>query len=112
MANFILTPGQDIITGTPGDDVFFANGGSLNTGDQLNGGGGFDIFDFSGNASGTFAGFQLNGIERFEAFVASGATITFDMSGSNNVAQLIARFSEGTVNWENVDVQANDIFAI
>ncbi|MEO1144582.1 MAG: hypothetical protein AAFY26_03155 [Cyanobacteria bacterium J06638_22] len=112
MANFILTAGQDIITGTSGDDIFFANGGSLNPGDQINGGAGFDIFDFSGNASGTFAGFQLNGIERFEAFVASGASITFDLSGSNNVVQLVSRFTEGRVRWDNVDVAANDLFAL
>ncbi|MEO1149203.1 MAG: hypothetical protein AAFY26_27120, partial [Cyanobacteria bacterium J06638_22] len=80
MANFTLTPGQDIITGTSGDDIFFANQGSLNSGDQLNGGGGFDIFDLSVNANTNFAAFQLNGIERFQTFVASGATANIDLS--------------------------------
>ncbi|MEO1020887.1 MAG: hypothetical protein AAFY56_24915, partial [Pseudomonadota bacterium] len=60
----------------------------------------------------SFSGFQLNGIERFQAFVASGASVDFDMSGSNNVAQLILRFAEGSARWQNVDTTADDIFAI
>ncbi|MEO1144572.1 MAG: hypothetical protein AAFY26_03105, partial [Cyanobacteria bacterium J06638_22] len=113
MANFILTPGQDIITGTSGDDVFFANQGSLNSGDQLNGGGGFDIFDLSvAGGVNNFSAFQLNGIERFQTFVASGATANIDLSGSNNVAQIVARFTAGQLNFTNADIEVNDLFAI
>ncbi len=112
MANFVLTPGQDIITGSTGNDIFFANSTSLNSGDQINGGAGFDIFDFSASSSGSFGGFQLNGIERFQVFIASGTTSTFNMSGSNNIDQLILRFTEGAAFFDNVDLQVNDLFAI
>jgi hypothetical protein len=46
-SNFILTPGQDILTGTGDNDTFFGTDATLNNGDRLDGAGGFDTLKYA-----------------------------------------------------------------
>ncbi len=77
MANYILTSGNDILTGTADADVFdgYANGGRTGGSDRLNGGAGDDLFSLGIGYNGT-----INGGDGLDTVRLNGAGAPFDMA--------------------------------
>ncbi len=88
---FILTAGQDNITGTDKNDTFKATQNTLQTGDVLNGGAGDDILILSVSGSNNFfAAPTLNNIEtiRINAPNVNGIDIELDLSNADGYQTL------------------------
>ncbi|MGO2132608.1 MAG: DUF4214 domain-containing protein [Halomonas sp.] len=86
--DYVLTTGQDILTGTPDNDTFFATQATLQNGDSLNGAGGDDTLDLS-VAQGVGAFVTAPTLSNIEKIQVNGPnllgsdSITFDLSNSD-----------------------------
>lgn len=106
MADITLKVGQEVISGTTGDDIFYGNEDNFDAGDILIGMGGFDQFSFfaDGNYSSavTYGAFQLRNIERLEVTNDSNVQMIFDMSGSPGTYQFSVDNSSSSVTFTQV----------
>lgn len=94
---FVLTTGQDIMTGGAGDDKFMATQSTLQLGDVLNGAGGNgDILDVSISGSGiALQGFAAQGIETIRVKSISTDDSTLDLSDTEGVVRLVSDETDG-----------------
>ena len=112
---FVLTAGQDNITGTSKDDTFLANQSTLQTGDILNGNGGDDTLVYSvfGNNSYFFSAPTLNDINTIRVngpnMFNTGVDIDLSNSDGYNVLesfQTTDYFGSGEDTWvQFLDIQ-------
>ena len=99
---FTLTTGTDVLPGltgsngdasTAGDDTVVGENGTLTANDNLDGGTGDNVLDYSssGSANVTEQGFETNNIQTFEitSDVDSGKTTTFELTDANGVTSLV-----------------------
>jgi Ca2+-binding RTX toxin-like protein len=113
----ILTPGQDIVTGTAQGESFFASNNTLNAGDRIDGQGGIDTLfhnlDVNVSTPANFSGFELESVERFIVTNDSGQTANYDLSGdigANGVGDLVevgSVNSSASINFTQLTTLAN-----
>src|SRR5690606_35148948 len=95
--NFVLTAGQDILTGRSGTDVFRATQNTLQAGDQLDGGAGDDRLELSisGGSGGLYDFFGATSIETISVKSFASGTVTLDLSDTEGVTTLESLETDG-----------------
>ena len=90
---YVLKVGQDLITGTPSDDLFLATNLSLETGDALNGAGGFDTLKLSASGD-NLSSPTLTSIEKIwvNAPNVLNPVIEIDLSNADRSLEQIESF--------------------
>ena len=102
---FTLTAGVDLFPGgldNSGNDTIIGEGGTLSPGDDLDGGSGSDVLRYSTDVTTNEAGFKVDNVERFQVTADTGATATFDLSGSTGFETLASVNSTGNVVFQQV----------
>ena len=108
---FVLTTGQDILTGGDGADQFMATQATLQLGDVLNGGAGQDTLNLSVSGhNGVNTGFAATSIEtiKVKSLAAHGSTL--NMSDVSGVTEIQSNESSG--GWTFDDIQSVNSTAI
>ena len=102
---FVLTAGVDLFPDgldNSGNDTIIGEGGTLGSGDDLDGGSGTDVLRYSTDVTTNEAGFKVDNVERFQVTADTGATATFDLSGSTGFETLASVNSTGNVVFQQV----------
>ena len=102
---FVLTAGVDLFPDgldNSGNDTIIGEGGTLSPGDDLDGGSGSDVLRYSTDVTTNEAGFKIDNVERFQVTADTGATATFDLSGSTGFETLASVNSTGSVVFQQV----------
>ena len=97
---FVLTAGVDLFPDgldNSGNDTIIGEGGTLSPGDDLDGGSGSDVLRYYTDVTTNEAAFEVDNVERFQVTADTGATATFDLSGSTGFETLASVNSTGNV---------------
>jgi Ca2+-binding RTX toxin-like protein len=93
---FILTTGQDVLTGGAGNDTFRSTQATLQIGDDLDGGEGSDKLTVSIAGSGiSLDGFATTSVETIEVKSISTSASTLDLSDVVGLTTLVSRETDG-----------------
>jgi len=92
---FILTEGQDILTGGDGNDVFKSTEKTLQLGDDLDGGAGADTLTVSISGDALIDGFATKSIETIEVKSLSLNPSVLDLSDVEGLATLVSNETDG-----------------
>jgi hypothetical protein len=94
---YTLTNGLDVLSGTPGDDNFFANNASWNVGDNVDGGLGVDTVTIANeNQDLTLAGRTLTNVENVTVINIDPNTGTQDFNIANKMLDQVTVDYAGT----------------
>lgn len=117
MAVFTLKPDTDIIVGDGSNDTIIGANANLNAGDNIDGGGGSDSFNyfadptltgsFGGFGDRNFAAFTLSNVETFQVTNDAARGINFDLSSSSGIQTLVVSNSSSAVGFGQVTSLAN-----
>ena len=102
---FVLTAGVDLFPDgldNSGNDTIIGEGGTLSPGDDLDGGSGSDVLRYSTDVTTNEAAFEVDNVERFQVTADTGATATFDLSGSAGFETFSSFNSTGNVVFQQV----------
>ena len=104
---FVLTAGVDLFPDgldNSGNDTIIGEGGTLSPGDDLDGGSGSDVLRYYTDVTPNQAeaAFEVNNVERFQVTADTGATATFDLSGSAGFETFSSFNSTGNVVFQQV----------
>ncbi|MCG8429674.1 MAG: hypothetical protein MJA29_00645, partial [Candidatus Omnitrophica bacterium] len=102
---FVLTAGPDLFPDgldNSGNDTLIAEAATLGAGDILDGGTGSDAFQYYTNTTTNEAAFEIDNVERAQVTADTGATATFDLSGSTGFETLASFNSTGNVVYQQV----------
>ena len=105
VTRFVLTAGVDLFPDgldNSGNDTIIGEGGTLSPGDDLDGGSGTDVLQYHTDVTTNEAGFKVDNVERFQVTADTGATATFDLSGSTGFETLASVNSTGSVVFQQV----------
>ncbi len=108
----VFTLGLDTFIGNANDEVFTAVNNTLNAGDSVDGGGGFDIVTHSVDVGGgaNYAGFIFNNVDVFQVTSDSPnfALVTYDLSSSGPIGVLRVQNTTDSVFFSNAAAGANN----
>ena len=102
---FVLTAGVDLFPDgldNSGNDTIIGEGGTLSPGDDIDGGSGSDVLRYSTDVTTNEAAFEVDNVERFQVTADTGATATFDLSGSAGFETFSSFNSTGNVVFQQV----------
>ena len=104
---FVLTAGVDLFPDgldNSGNDTIIGEGGTLSPGDDLDGGSGSDVLRYYTDVTlnQAEAAFEVDNVERFQVTADTGATATFDLSGSAGFETFSSFNSTGNVVFQQV----------
>ena len=107
VTRFVLTAGVDLFPGgldNSGNDTIIGEGGTLSPGDDLDGGSGSDVLRYYTDVTlnQAEAAFEVDNVERFQVTADTGATATFDLSGSAGFETFSSFNSTGNVVFQQV----------
>ena len=91
-----LTPGQDNLYGTSGNDVFTSTQATLQLGDSVHGGAGHDTLSVAISGAGiTLNGFATDSVETIEVKSLATSASTIDFSDVVGLTQVVSRETDG-----------------
>jgi len=95
--SYILAVGSDVIAGTAQDELFIANGTTLNQGDHLDGAGGTDTLQSLGGTL-DFQGIELTNIEILRGSKTAADTFILDAAGLSGIHTIDGGANDGFEN--------------
>ena len=102
---FVLTAGVDLFPDgldNSGNDTITGEDDTLSPGDDIDGGSGSDVMQYYTNVTTNEAEFKIDNVERFQVTADTGATATFDLSGSAGFETFSSFNSTGNVVFQQV----------